>query len=276
AARRNAVPHAVLPDLPEGGLGDRRPGELGADAEDAGTARRGPRARRPLPGRARGLPRPAGQGRRGGGPGAAAGGHAERGRHADPGEVPARAGRARARRTGDQPVRAGGARHAPRVVGEGPLRAGARAGEGGRMRVAAVDCGTNSVRLLIADVAGGGLTDVERRMEIVRLGEGVDRTGRLAPEALARTFTAMRGYAKLIAEHADGGPTPVRVVATSATRDAVNRDEFTAGVREIFGVDPEVVSGDEEARLSFAGATGDLPPGLAEPYLVVDIDRKSG
>jgi len=139
------------------------------------------------------------------------------------------------------------------------------------MRVAAVDCGTNSVRLLIADVAGGGLTDVERRMEIVRLGEGVDRTGRLAPEALARTFTAMRGYAKLIAEHADGGPTPVRVVATSATRDAVNRDEFTAGVREIFGVDPEVVSGDEEARLSFAGATGDLPPGLAEPYLVVDI-----
>jgi len=139
------------------------------------------------------------------------------------------------------------------------------------MRVAAVDCGTNSVRLLIADVAGGGLTDVERRMEIVRLGEGVDRTGRLAPEALARTFTAMRGYAKLIAEHADGGPTPVRVVATSATRDAANRDEFTAGVREIFGVDPEVVSGDEEARLSFAGATGDLPPGLAEPYLVVDI-----
>jgi exopolyphosphatase/guanosine-5'-triphosphate,3'-diphosphate pyrophosphatase len=139
------------------------------------------------------------------------------------------------------------------------------------MRVAAIDCGTNSVRLLIADVTDGGLADVERRMEIVRLGEGVDRTGRLAPEALDRTFTAMRGYAKLIAKHAADGPTPVRVVATSATRDAANRDAFVSGVREIFGVDPEVVSGDEEARLSFTGATGDLPPGLAEPYLVVDI-----
>ncbi len=139
------------------------------------------------------------------------------------------------------------------------------------MRVAAIDCGTNSVRLLIADVTDGGLADVERRMEIVRLGEGVDRTGRLAPEALDRTFTAMRGYAKLIAVHAAGGPTPVRVVATSATRDAANRDAFVTGVREIFGVDPEVVSGDEEARLSFTGATGDLPSELAEPYLVVDI-----
>ena len=138
-------------------------------------------------------------------------------------------------------------------------------------RVAAVDCGTNSVRLLIADVTGDGLTDVARLMEIVRLGQGVDRTGRLAPEALERTFTAMRGYAALIAEHSLGEPMPVRVVATSATRDAANRDEFTAGVREIFGVDPEVVSGDEEARLSFTGATADLPPGLAAPYLVVDI-----
>lgn len=142
-------------------------------------------------------------------------------------------------------------------------------------RVAAIDCGTNSVRLLIADVSGEGLTDVERRMEIVRLGQGVDRTGRLAPEALERTFTAMRGYAKLIREHAGDEPTPVRVVATSATRDAENRADFTGGVREIFGVEPEVVTGDEEARLSFTGATRGLArPGAAgaeTPYLVVDI-----
>ncbi|MEV5411491.1 Ppx/GppA phosphatase family protein [Thermopolyspora sp. NPDC052614] len=138
-------------------------------------------------------------------------------------------------------------------------------------RVAAVDCGTNSVRLLIADVSGDGLVDIERRMEIVRLGEGVDRTGRLAPQALARTFAAMRGYAKLIEDHAAGERVPVRVVATSATRDAANRDEFTAGVRDVFGVDPEVVTGEEEARLSFAGATADLPAGTAAPYLVVDI-----
>ncbi|MEW9529043.1 exopolyphosphatase [Microbispora sp. NPDC049125] len=147
-------------------------------------------------------------------------------------------------------------------------------------RVAAIDCGTNSVRLLIADVTDGALVDgalvdVERRMEIVRLGQGVDRTGRLAPEALERTFTAMRGYAKLIKEHAapGDGPTPVRVVATSATRDAANRGDFVSGVREIFGVDPEVVTGDEEARLSFTGATRGLTAaaGGATPYLVVDI-----
>jgi exopolyphosphatase/guanosine-5'-triphosphate,3'-diphosphate pyrophosphatase len=141
------------------------------------------------------------------------------------------------------------------------------------VRVAAVDCGTNSVRLLIADIARetGELTDVERRMEIVRLGQGVDRTGRLAPEALERTFTAMRSYAKLIAEHAGpSGWMPVRVVATSATRDASNRSEFVAGVSEIFGVEPEVVTGDEEARLSFTGATRGHDTG-EPPYLVVDI-----
>jgi exopolyphosphatase/guanosine-5'-triphosphate,3'-diphosphate pyrophosphatase len=145
------------------------------------------------------------------------------------------------------------------------------------MRVAAVDCGTNSVRLLIADVTGQGLTDVERLMEIVRLGEGVDRTGRLAPEALDRTFAAMRGYRKLIDQH---GATATRVVATSATRDAVNRSEFVAGVREIFGVEPEVITGAEEAELSFVGATRGLlrlspetevPQGPLPPYLVVDI-----
>jgi exopolyphosphatase/guanosine-5'-triphosphate,3'-diphosphate pyrophosphatase len=149
-------------------------------------------------------------------------------------------------------------------------------------RVAAVDCGTNSVRLLIADVpdvpgsSDSELADVERRMEIVRLGQGVDRTGRLAPEALERTFTAMRGYAKLIRDHAEpSGTMPVRVVATSATRDAANRDDFVAGVREIFGVDPEVATGDEEARLSFTGATRGLvqggPADGEAPYLVVDI-----
>ncbi|WP_067455921.1 Ppx/GppA phosphatase family protein [Actinomadura macra] len=146
-------------------------------------------------------------------------------------------------------------------------------------RVAAIDCGTNSVRLLIADIAtgedGGTLTDVERRMEIVRLGEGVDRTGRLSPAALDRTFTAMRGYARLIERHgaeAGGGPVKTRVVATSATRDAANRSDFVDGVVEIFGVVPEVITGDEEAALSFTGATGDLARlRPARPYLVVDI-----
>ncbi|HZE34479.1 MAG TPA: exopolyphosphatase, partial [Actinoallomurus sp.] len=136
-------------------------------------------------------------------------------------------------------------------------------------RVAAIDCGTNSVRLLIADICGGELAEVERRMEVVRLGQGVDKTGRLAPEALERTFSAMRGYAKLVAGH---GAESVRVVATSATRDAANRDEFVRGVVEIFGVEPEVISGDEEARLSFAGATKDLAAlRPMRPYLVVDI-----
>jgi exopolyphosphatase/pppGpp-phosphohydrolase len=140
-------------------------------------------------------------------------------------------------------------------------------------RVAAVDCGTNSVRLLIADVVpgedGGTLTDVERRMEIVRLGQGVDETGRLAPEALERTFAAMRGYAELIERH---GTEKTRVVATSATRDAANRSDFVNGVVEIFGVVPEVITGDEEAELSFMGATRELAAlRPARPYLVVDI-----
>ncbi|WP_214103746.1 Ppx/GppA phosphatase family protein [Acrocarpospora catenulata] len=132
-------------------------------------------------------------------------------------------------------------------------------------RVAAIDCGTNSVRLLLAEWSGDTLLDIERRMQIVRLGQGVDRTGRLAPEALERTFQAMRGYASLIGEGV-----PTRVVATSATRDAANRDDFVSGVVDIFGVPPEVITGAEEAALSFAGATrsaGDAEP----PYLVVDI-----
>ena len=144
-------------------------------------------------------------------------------------------------------------------------------------RVAALDCGTNSLRLLVADVepARGELTDVVRQMEIVRLGEGVDRTGRLAAEALGRTFDTLRRYAETIAAT---GASSVRMVATSATRDAVNAAEFTSGVRAILGIGPEVISGDEEAALSFAGATAELaavsptdPTTPAGPYLVVDI-----
>ncbi|BFU46922.1 exopolyphosphatase [Krasilnikovia sp. MM14-A1004] len=134
------------------------------------------------------------------------------------------------------------------------------------MRVAAIDCGTNSIRLLIADVVGDSLTDVARRMEIVRLGEGVDRTGRLAPEAIARTRTALLGYA---AEIAELGVTRVRMCATSASRDASNAADFRAMVRTVLGVDPEVITGDEEARLSFEGAVRGLA--APAPYLVVDI-----
>ncbi|GAB1645110.1 exopolyphosphatase [Krasilnikovia sp. MM14-A1259] len=134
------------------------------------------------------------------------------------------------------------------------------------MRVAAIDCGTNAIRLLIADVVGDSLTDVARRMEIVRLGEGVDRTGRLAPEAIARTRTALLGYA---AEIAGLGVGRVRMCATSASRDASNAEEFRAMVRAVLGVDPEVITGEEEARLSFTGAVRGLA--AEAPYLVVDI-----
>ena len=139
-------------------------------------------------------------------------------------------------------------------------------------RVAAVDCGTNSIRLLVADLdpETGELHDLDRRMTIVRLGQGVDRTGRLAPEALERTFAACREYAAVIAEH---GASRVRFVATSASRDAENRDVFVDGVREILGTEPEVISGDEEAQLSFTGATRELSAadGLTAPYLVFDL-----
>ena len=137
-------------------------------------------------------------------------------------------------------------------------------------RVAAVDCGTNSIRLLVADVdpVAGTLADVERRMEIVRLGQGVDRTGRIAPEALARTLDATRRYAAVCEAT---GVEAIRFVATSASRDAENRDEFVAGVRGLLGVEPEVVAGDEEARLSFAGATRELRGERDAPFLVVDL-----
>lgn len=139
-------------------------------------------------------------------------------------------------------------------------------------RIAAVDCGTNSIRLLVADAdpATGQLVDLDRRMTIVRLGQDVDRTGRLAPEALERTFAACREYAGVIKEH---GVDRTRFVATSASRDAENRDEFVRGVLDILGVEPEVITGDQEAEFSFTGATKELTgrTDLAKPYLVVDI-----
>ena len=141
-------------------------------------------------------------------------------------------------------------------------------------RVGAIDCGTNSIRLLIADVDrdSGSLTDLARRMEIVRLGHGVDKTGVIAPEAMARTLAQAREYASQCSEL---GVQRVRFVATSASRDASNAQEFVVGVREAFaafGIAPEVITGHEEASLSFRGATGDLQAdGIPGPYLVVDI-----
>jgi exopolyphosphatase/guanosine-5'-triphosphate,3'-diphosphate pyrophosphatase len=138
-------------------------------------------------------------------------------------------------------------------------------------RVAAIDCGTNSIRLLVADIVAehATLRDVDRRMEIVRLGQGVDRTGRLAPDAIQRTLAACRRYARIIR---DTGAEQIRFVATSATRDVENRADFVAGVRDALGVEPEVITGDEEAALSFAGATRELlAAGVEQPVLVVDI-----
>jgi exopolyphosphatase/guanosine-5'-triphosphate,3'-diphosphate pyrophosphatase len=138
------------------------------------------------------------------------------------------------------------------------------------MRVAAIDCGTNSLRLLVADVdpATGALRDVTREMVVVRLGQGVDRTGLFAPEALERTFAAVDAYAETCAAL---GAEAIRFVATSASRDAANSDLLVAGVERRLGVVPEVISGDEEARLSFRGATGALAGDLATPFLVVDL-----
>lgn len=138
------------------------------------------------------------------------------------------------------------------------------------MRVAAIDCGTNSIRLLVADIdeATNTLTDLVREMQVVRLGQGVDRSGELNPEALQRTFTAIDGYAKTIAEL---GVERLRFVATSATRDAHNRDVFVRGVQERLGVSPQVVSGQEEATLSFVGATKVFGGSHQGPFLVVDL-----
>jgi exopolyphosphatase/guanosine-5'-triphosphate,3'-diphosphate pyrophosphatase len=144
-------------------------------------------------------------------------------------------------------------------------------------RVAAIDCGTNSIRLLVADVPdAGGHTDLLRRMEIVRLGEGVDATGRLAPQAIERTRKVLDEYA---GQARDLGVTRVRMVATSATRDATNRSDFEDMVRTTLGQAPDVIPGREEAELSFLGATASLDAAArahgtaapSPPFLVVDI-----
>ena len=135
-------------------------------------------------------------------------------------------------------------------------------------RTAAFDCGTNSLRLLIADIAEDGtMTELDRQMRIVRLGQGVDRTGAFHPDALQRTFAVCEEYADLIAQHA---PERQRFVATSASRDVSNRDAFVDGVRARLGLDPEVIDGTEEARLSFLGATSGVPDAQA-PQLVMDL-----
>jgi exopolyphosphatase/guanosine-5'-triphosphate,3'-diphosphate pyrophosphatase len=139
-------------------------------------------------------------------------------------------------------------------------------------RVAAIDCGTNSIRLLVADVTssddgGRWLRDVHREMRVVRLGEGVDSTGVLSAEAIARTRAALVDYSAVLRRK---GTERVRMVATSATRDAANREEFFAMTREVLGVPAEVITGEEEARLSFTGAVSDFEPEDG-PFLVVDV-----
>ena len=135
------------------------------------------------------------------------------------------------------------------------------------MRVAAIDCGTNSLRLLIADIEGNNFREIHRDMQIVRLGQGVDKTKAFAPEAIARTLKVTKEYADVIRAK---GVQIVRFCATSASRDATNRDLFIDGVCEILGVAPEVISGADEASLSFIGATREFGSELA-PFLVVDI-----
>jgi exopolyphosphatase/guanosine-5'-triphosphate,3'-diphosphate pyrophosphatase len=135
------------------------------------------------------------------------------------------------------------------------------------MRVAAIDCGTNSIRLLIADVESNKLREVVRDMEIVRLGQGVDQTGEFHPDAIERTLAAVDKFA---AEITRRGVEKIRFCATSATRDATNRALFIDGVRERLGIEVEVITGAEEAELSFIGAIQDLNPSSG-PFLVVDI-----
>lgn len=134
------------------------------------------------------------------------------------------------------------------------------------MRVAAVDCGTNSTRLLVAEETGDGFRPVERRLTITRLGEGVDRAKRLAPEALERTLATVAEYAATCGEL---GVTRMRVTGTSAVREATNREDFFAGVRALTGTDAELLTGEEEARLTFLGTISDLD--VVQPILVVDI-----
>ena len=134
-------------------------------------------------------------------------------------------------------------------------------------RVAAIDCGTNSIRLLIADITGGNFKEVLRTMEIVRLGQGVDQNKSFHPDAIARTLSAVEKFAQLIASK---GVEKIRFCATSATRDASNRELFTNGVKKILGVEVEVIPGEQEAALSFIGATKELSQSDGS-FLVVDI-----
>jgi exopolyphosphatase/guanosine-5'-triphosphate,3'-diphosphate pyrophosphatase len=134
-------------------------------------------------------------------------------------------------------------------------------------RVAAIDCGTNSIRLLIADVTGANLKEVLRTMEIVRLGQGVDQNKSFHPDAITRTLSAVEKFAQLIASKS---VEKIRFCATSATRDASNRELFTNGVKKILGVEVEVIPGEQEAALSFIGATKELSQSDG-PFLVVDI-----
>jgi exopolyphosphatase/guanosine-5'-triphosphate,3'-diphosphate pyrophosphatase len=134
-------------------------------------------------------------------------------------------------------------------------------------RVAAIDCGTNSIRLLIADITNGNFKEVLRTMEIVRLGQGVDQNKAFHPDAIDRTLAAVEKFAGHIKSK---GVEKVRFCATSATRDASNRELFTDGVKKILGIEVEVIPGEEEARLSFIGATKELFQNDG-PFLVVDI-----
>jgi exopolyphosphatase/guanosine-5'-triphosphate,3'-diphosphate pyrophosphatase len=136
-------------------------------------------------------------------------------------------------------------------------------------RVAALDCGTNSIRLLIAEenTEVGTFTEISRKMSIVKLGEGVDKSKAFLPDAISRTLVALKVFAKEITE---AKVDQIRFCATSATRDAQNRDDFLTPVAEILGITPEVISGDEEARLSFLGATQALSKSDG-PFLVIDI-----
>jgi exopolyphosphatase/guanosine-5'-triphosphate,3'-diphosphate pyrophosphatase len=136
------------------------------------------------------------------------------------------------------------------------------------MTIAALDMGTNSTRLLVARPTGDGtLETLDRRNTITRLGQGVGATGRLGDEAIERTLAALRGYRTIMDGH---GVDRVRIAATSAARDAANRDELFDAVEEVVGARPELLTGDAEGRLSFAGATGELDPADG-PFLVVDI-----
>jgi len=138
------------------------------------------------------------------------------------------------------------------------------------LKIAAIDCGTNSIRLLIMDYqkAGQSLTEIIREMRIVRLGEGVDQTKSFSEAALIRTKAAIEEYAKLIEHYS---VEKIRFVATSATRDANNRDIFFAIVKKALDVEAEVITGEEEAALSFAGATRSLASKLEGPFLVIDL-----